>query len=255
MSEIYGTSERRGKRSGTHRRFDTMSISVEKAVIARITKAGEKFEILVDPELALQVKSGKEVKKEDLLAVEEVYTDSKKGLKPTGELINKTFGTNSIEEIAKKIIKDGDVQLTTEQRKKMLDEKEKAIASIISKQGINPQTNAPNPSERILKAMEQAKVRIELTKSPEEQVESVITAIRSIIPINIQKIKLSIKVSANFAAKSSSIIRNFAKPNKEDWGSDGSYMCTIEIPAGMKNDVFDKLNSLTHGDVQIKEIK
>lgn len=232
-----------------------MSISVEKAVIARLTKAGEKFEILVDPELALQVKTGKEVKQEDLLAVEEVYTDSKKGLKPTGQLVNKTFGTNDVGQIAEIIIRQGEVQLTTEQRKRMIEEKTKAIANIISRQGINPQTKAPNPPERIMKVMEQAKVKIELTKRPEEQVDTVLKAIKLILPISMEKIKIAIKVPANYAAKAAGIIRNFGNPGREEWASDGSYMCTIEVSAGMQQDIFDKLNSLTHGEVQIKILK
>ena len=35
-----------------------MTISVEDSVIARITKGGERFEIRVDPQKALDVKSG-----------------------------------------------------------------------------------------------------------------------------------------------------------------------------------------------------
>ena len=36
-------------------------VSLEKAVIARLRKAGEEFEILVDPYLARDLKEGKEV--------------------------------------------------------------------------------------------------------------------------------------------------------------------------------------------------
>src|SRR3990172_2655718 len=136
-----------------------MSVSVEKSVIARLTKSGEKFEVLVDPEKALELKAGKDVNLEDLLASPEIYEDSKKGLRAPSEKLNKFFGTNDLETIARKIIKDGEVQLTTEQRKHMLDEKTKAIASIISRRGINPQTNTPHPQDRIMRAMEQARIR------------------------------------------------------------------------------------------------
>jgi len=42
---------------------------------------------------------------------------------------------------------------------------------------------------------------------------------------------------------------------KEEWKSDGSYLCLIEIPAGIQQDVYDRLNSLTHGQVEVKIVK
>ena len=230
-------------------------VSVEKAVIARMIKSGQKFEILVDPELALEVKQGKEVPIDDLLAVPEVFEDSKKGTRPSSDAINKVFGTNDISTIAKRIIREGEVQLTTEQRKKMLEEKSKAIANIISRQGINPQTGAPHPPERILRAMEEAKVRVDIEKRPEDQVDAILKAIQSIIPIRIEKVQVAIKIPAQYAARAAGVIRNFGTPSREEWGADGSYMCLIELPSGIQAMLYDKLNSLTHGQVQVKQIK
>lgn len=232
-----------------------MAISVEKAVIARLTRSGEKFEILVDPENALEAKRGKNVPLDSLLAAPEIFEDARKGLKAGDSKLNKAFGTNDIEAIAYKIIKDGEVQLTTEQRRKMTEEKTKAIANIISKRGVNPQTGAPHPTERVLHAMEKAKVRIDMNKSAEEQIDSVLKGIQSIIPVKFEKIVISIKVPPAYAGRAPSLARNFGSLQKEEWGKDGSYLCNIEIPAAIQQEVYDKLNSLTHGEAEIKIIK
>ena len=232
-----------------------MSVSVEKSVIARLIKSGEKFEILVDPEKAMELKAGKTVNIEDLLASPEVYEDSKKGLRAPGEKLNKFFGTNDLETIARKIIKDGEVQLTTEQRKHMLEEKTKTIANIISRRGINPQTNTPHPQDRVIRAMEQAKIRVDYDKSAEEQVDRVLKEIQHVIPIKFEKVQIAIKVTSQFAGRASSIIRNFGTLVSEEWRGDGSYLALIEIPAGLQQEVYDKLNSLTHGEVETKIIK
>ena len=230
-------------------------ISVEKAVIAKLVKAGEKFEILVDPEKALEVKMGKDVPLDNLVATEEVYEDVKKGTRTSGDKINKAFGTNDINLIAKRIIKEGEVQLTTEQRREMLEEKTKAIASIISKRGINPQTNLPHPTDRILRAMDEAKVKVDLEKRVEEQVDSILNQIQKILPIRIERIQIAIKIPAAFSAKAGNIIRSFGTLLKEEWGSDGSLMSLIEIPAGIQQEVYDRLNNLTHGQVEVKIVK
>jgi len=230
-------------------------ISVEKAVIARLTKSGEKFEILVDPEKALEVKSGKDVNLDELLASEEIYEDAKKGLRVAGEKVNKTFGTSDLNIITKKIIRDGEVQITTEQRREMLEEKRKAIANIISKRGVNPQTGLPHPTDRILRAMDEAKVKIELEKRVEEQIDNVLKGIQTIIPIKFEKVQIAVKIPPSFAGKASSIMRSFGSLLKEEWSSNGSYISLIEIPAGIQQEVYDRLNNLTHGQVEVKIIK
>jgi ribosome maturation protein SDO1 len=230
-------------------------ISVEKAVIARLTKSGERFEILVDPEKALEIKMGKDFDLDEFLASQEIFEDAKKGLRSSEEKLNKAFGTTDREVIVKRIIKEGDVQITTEQRKKMIDEKTKAIANIISKRGVNPQTGVPHPPDRVLRAMEEAKVKVDLEKRVEEQIDSVVKSIQTIIPIKFERVQIAIKVPPSFARKAANMIRNFGSLLKEEWKSDGSYLCLIEIPAGIQQDVYDRLNSLTHGQVEVKIIK
>jgi len=229
-------------------------VSVEKAVIAKIMKAGQKFEILVDPVLALEVRQGKEVPIDNLLAVPEVFEDVKKGTRPIGTIVNKVFGTNDISVVAKRIIKEGEVQLTTEQRHKMMEDKTKAIASIIARNGVNPQTGVPHPQDRILRSMEEAKVRIDMDKRADEQVDAVLEAIRAIIPIKFEKIRIAIKVPPQYAGRAVGMIRNFGTPSKEEYGADGSYLCVIEVAAGIQAEIYDKFNSLTHGEVQVKKM-
>ena len=232
-----------------------MAISVDKAVVARLTRAGRKFEILVDPEKALDVKGGKEVNPDDLIAVTEVFEDIKKGTRISPEDVNKSFGTNSMYDIAKKIIRDGELQLTTEQRQKMMDDKTKAIATMIARNGVNPQTGMPHPPERILNAMALAKVRVEMTKRAEEQVDAVVKAIQKILPVSFEKVQVGVKVGAQFGAKAAGIVRSFGTIIREEWAGDGSYMAVIEMVAAAQNDLYSKLNSLTHGEVQVKIMK
>jgi len=56
-------------------------VNVDEAIIAKYEYCGEHFEILVDPDLAAEFRNpdGQDVAIEDLLAVEEIFKDSKKG--------------------------------------------------------------------------------------------------------------------------------------------------------------------------------
>lgn len=229
-------------------------VSVEKAVTARITKGGTTFEILVDSEKALQLKKGSPVSIENILAVNEVFKDARKGERVSSTDLQKAFGTTDVFKVAEEIIRHGDVQLTTEQRRAMVEEKRKEIAGIISKQGINPQTKLPHPPARILNAMEQAHVAVDPFKSANEQVEKVLEQVQEVIPISLERVEIAIRVPIEFAGKASSVMRNMLKLKKEEWKTD-AWICLVEIPAGMQGEIYEKLNSLTAGRVEVKVVR
>ncbi len=55
-------------------------VNIDEAIIARLESHGEKFEILVDPDLAADFKNPErdDVIIEDVLAVEDIFKDAKK---------------------------------------------------------------------------------------------------------------------------------------------------------------------------------
>ncbi len=232
-----------------------MSISTEDAVIARLTSHGKKFEILVDPYKALDVKRGKDVPIEELVVIEGVFEDSAKGERCTEDDINKAFGTSDFKEIAYKIIRHGDVQLTTEQRRKMKEDKTKKIADMISRRAMDPQTKTPHPPQRILNAMNEARVNINEMESAESQIERVVDALRPIIPISMETMQIAVRIPASYAGKAYGKVKEFGHIKKEEWRNDGSWSCIIEIPGGMQGEFYNLLNSLTKGECETKIIK
>lgn len=227
-------------------------VSLEEAVIARLSTHGATFEVLVDPDLALDLKRGKDIEISKVLAVETIFKDSKKGEKASEEHMDKIFGTNDPVEIAKAILKKGEIQLTTQQRRKMMEDKKRQIVTSIVRNGINPQTGAPHPPSRIEKAMDEARVRIDLSKTVEEQVAKILKALRPIIPIRFDEKSIAVKMPGQYAAKSLSMVKTYGEIKKEEWQKDGSWVFLIDIPAGMVEKFFNDLNALTKGDIDTK---
>ena len=226
-------------------------VKLEKAVTARFESQGEKFEILVDPDLALELKKGKEVNFSDLLAVETVFKDSAKGTEQSPEALNKTFATVDIETIAKKIITHGEVQLTTDQRRQMRETRIKEVIEFISRNAMNPQTNAPHPPKRIENALTEAKIRIDEMKGVEEQVPAILKEIGKILPISLEHISIAVKIPAAHAAKTEHVLHKY-KIVKESWLGDGSLIAVVEMPAGLRQDFLNDLNKTCHGDIETK---
>lgn len=226
-------------------------VKLEKAVTARLDRGAEKFEILVDPDLALQLKKGNKVSFSDLLAVETIFKDAAKGTEQSHEVLSKCFGTTDIQKIAEKIIKEGEVQLTTEQRRQMREARVKEIVEFISKNAMNPQTSSPHPPKRIENALEEAKIKIDELKSAEEQVPAILKEIRKIIPISLEQIQIAVKIPALHAAKAEHILHKF-KLSKEQWQGDGSLIAIVEMPAGFRQDFLNEMNNVCHGDLETK---
>ncbi|HEC89590.1 MAG TPA: ribosome assembly factor SBDS, partial [Thermoplasmatales archaeon] len=72
-------------------------VSLDDAVIARIKKGEEHFEILVDPYAVSDIIEGnKELDILEDLAVDAIFTDAKKGTHASEESLVKAFGTTDV---------------------------------------------------------------------------------------------------------------------------------------------------------------
>ncbi|NOZ77295.1 MAG: ribosome assembly factor SBDS [Euryarchaeota archaeon] len=227
-------------------------VTMDDAVIARLDTHGERYEVLVDADLAMEFKRGKDVELSKLLAVETVFKDSKKGEKASEEMMQKRFGTVDPMEVAKAIVKKGDIQFTTEQRRRAMEEKKKRIIATIARNAINPQTDTPHPPARIEAALEEAKFHVDLTKSVDEQVKLALKLLRPIIPIKFEEKRIAVKIPPEHAPRCMAAVREFGDIRKEEWQKDGSWVFVMDLPAGIVDDFFDKLNSITKGEVETK---
>jgi ribosome maturation protein SDO1 len=229
-------------------------VSVENATLARLSRDGLDFEILVDPDLALRFRKGEQVSIENVLASQSVFSDAKKGDRVPAESLEKVFNTTDVFTIAASIIKHGELQLTTEQRRHFVAEKKKQIANMISRQGMDPKTKMPHPAARIMNAMEQAKVSVDPFRPARDQLNAVLSRIQPVLPISLEMIEIALKVPIEQAGKASSEVRKIAPVKSEEWKSD-SWFAVVEIPAGMQSEIYETLNRLTAGRVEVKILK
>ncbi len=224
-------------------------------VIARIEKSGEKFEVLVKPDTVQRLRDGKEVDLLSELAIDQIFRDAHKGSKASEEKMKEFFGTTEPLEVARQIVLRGDIQLTTEQRRQMLEAKRKQIVQYIAANAINPQTNAPHPPQRIEIAMEEAKVHVDPFKPVEEQVKDVMDALRPLLPIRFEKVRIAVRLAAEESAKCYGDIKAFGTILREEWQPTGAWIGVVEMPAGMQTQFLERLNAKTKGNVETRILK
>ncbi|HEY9204626.1 MAG TPA: ribosome assembly factor SBDS [Candidatus Methanoperedens sp.] len=230
-------------------------VAIDESIIARLKTHGKTFEVFVDPDGALAFKKGDQVKIENILAVEDVFSDAKSGDRPAEQDVLNAFGTTDATKIAQKIIMEGELQLTTEQRKRIQEDKKKQVIAFIARNAINPQTKSPHPPARIEAAMDEAGVHIDPMKSVDEMVTIAMKAIRPIIPIRFEEVNIAIKIPPEYAAKTYGSIVKFGNLMKQEWQNDGSWIGVISIPAGMQDELYNLLNGITKGSAETKFLK
>src|SRR3990167_7452032 len=131
-------------------------VDVDKAIVAKLKLKGINFEILVDCDKALEYRAGRLKDLDNVLATQDIFNYVKKGLHAS--FLKETFGTDDKRKIAERIIKEGEIQLTTEHKNKLRVELKKRIVSLISRNAINPRTGLPHPPVRIEAAIDEARV-------------------------------------------------------------------------------------------------
>ena len=227
----------------------------DKTTVVRYTYSGDKFELLVKPDPAFDYKTGKLSEISKILISEEIYTDSNKGTRATNEKLNQVFKTTDPAKIAEIIMKKGELNLTTEQRKKMTSEKRKQLVTFIAKTYVDLRSHLPHPPLRIEQALDDGRVSIDPFKNIDEQVKEVVEKLRPIIPLKSENVILEISVPAQFVAQSYTVLKSTGTLKKEDWQTNGSLKAILEIPAAARPHVIDRLGSITKGTATVEVVK
>ncbi len=222
--------------------------------VVRFSFEGEKFEILVKPDQALDYKLGKKKDISSVLVSDEIYTDSGKGTRASTEKLLKAFKTEDSIIIAEKILQKGELNLTTDQRRKMVEEKRKRIVESIAKTYVDPRSHLPHPPLRIEQAMKDARISIDPQKNVDEQIKGIVENLRSIIPLKSENLSLEIIIPAQFASQSYSVLKSTGTLKKEEWQNNGSLKAILEIPAAARPKVIDRLGSITKGTATVEVI-
>jgi ribosome maturation protein SDO1 len=224
----------------------------DKFTVARLILDGDKFELLVKPDPALEYKIGKRTDISSVLVSDEIYSDANKGSRASSEKMMKHFKSTDSTDVAKQILARGELNLTTDQRRKMVEEKKRQIVQFINRSFVDPKTHLPHPVVRIEAAMEEVRVPIDPFKKAEDQAKTAADALRKILPLKSETVKLTVTIPPQFAAQSYSVLKSTGDLRSEEWLADGSLKAVLEMNASIRGQFLDRLGAVTKGSAQVK---
>src|SRR3989344_8608871 len=222
--------------------------------LARLKKGNEKFEIVINSDDAILFKQGKG----DIRAAivnEKIFSDAKKGMLASEHLMEQFFKTKDPLKIAELIIKQGESQLTEEYREKKKEEKIKRLIQIIHRNGVDPKTHLPHPITRLENAFEEAKVHLDEFRRAEDQVQDVLKSLRLVLPIKFELVEVALRIPTQHATRAYGTVKSYCKILRDELLSDGTWSAVVELPAGLRDELFDELNRQTHGNVESRVVQ
>ena len=213
----------------------------------------KEYEIMVEPDLAKEAKlEGKDHEIQRMLFVQEVFKDADKGERASADDLDADFGTRQVMEAADEIFEKGEMQLTTDQKKEMRQDKYKQVVNMIARRAMDPKTGNPHPPQRVENALEEAGFNADAMEDVEAQFEDAIEKIRPIIPVSLEKKTVGIKIPNDKAGKAYDLLKRKANIKDEEWGNE-YFMARVTMPAGVLTELMEELQEMTGGQVQMNE--
>ncbi len=228
-------------------------VDIDKARVVNYENKGLCFEIYVDADLALAVREGEKEFDHvynDLLAVEEIYKDAKKGERIGPKALEDEFGTTDTKSIAKEILLKGRLDLTTEQKRRLMESRKKELIAYIVRNAINPITKAPHTPTSVETAIDKARIEIDLNKKIERQIDGIIEKIKPHLPMSFQTTLYKVYIPVSNAGKLTGVLNKYEVLERK-W--DAEYLiCLIKVPAGLKDGFLSTVSGLTQGKAKIE---
>ena len=232
-------------------------VKVDESCILRFKKEGETIEALVDFKLLLEFKnnSSSNLSIYDIYADTQLFSDSKKGLVISEDIIQKLFNGKSEEEVLTIFANEGEPQIPTAYLNELRDKKKEQIVEFISANAINPQTKGKYTSNMIKTEFEALKISIDPNTDHIHQAEQALKELRKKMPISMESSIIIIQVEGQYSGSFYGEFRKFGTIQKEYYDDTGNLHLHINVLSGKVDSVisFIKQKTDNSGSYHIKK--
>jgi ribosome maturation protein SDO1 len=221
-------------------------------VISKLRVEGKIFEILVDLDKAIEFKKTGKGNFSEILETDVIFLDSKKGMRASGKDLMECFKTEDVNEIAARIIKNGDTQIPLEYKEKERDARFKQVVDFFVRNAVDPKSGRPYTPERIEKSLDEAGVSL-TSKPVDSQLNEITSKLKVVLPLKIETKKVQLTIPVTYTGQVYEMLQGYKE--SEEWLSNGDLKVIVNIPVGFQMEFYDKLNAITHGSLVSEELK
>lgn len=212
-------------------------------------KHGKKtYEVVTKPGAVRKYRDGK-LGWDNVLMVDAVFTNYKKGNVVREKELKAVFGTTDQLQAAKIIVDKGDAQVSASERKKDYNEHKKAVIGYIHRTYIN-EKGLPHPLSRLEGIVEESKVRLDPSKHVVKQAEEIVTKMRGVLIFKKSVMEYTLFLERKYVKKCEPIVHKNCDVQKTTDDSTGRTWA-LSIPHCNFDRLCTELTNITDGDFSL----
>jgi len=209
------------------------------------------YEALVKPGTVLQFREGKIANIDNVLFIDEIFTNYSKGEKAKTADLQGTFNTTNVKDCLKIIVEKGEYHLSTQELKEKRDKKKREIITYIQKYYTDPKSKKAHPLVRIENAFDLIKYNVDPFIPMEQQAQACVKLMIDHLPLKKSEVNAEITIKHQWLGQCTSTIRKWCSIQSENYDHIGARYKVSLIPGDY--DIFIKeIESITKGDYDIK---
>lgn len=226
-------------------------------IIVKYQKAKKSYEILVNHGMvekyreSISHKNRTSINIDQVVVADEVFKNSTKGTRYTNNELQEAFGTTDVKECIKHILLNGEVQLTTDDRKKKIEERRKQVVYNLHSFFIDPKTLKPHPVTHIENALNEIKFKVDMKESVEKQSLRARKELLGKLTLKKNLMEGQITIPLKYIGQCYNPINGLSTIDKENYGAK-HYTAHLSLTPSAYDQLSQKINTITKGDFQFE---
>jgi len=163
--------------------------------IVRLKSHGKRFEIACYKNKVMNWREGIEKDLAEVMQIETIFTNVSHAIVANDKDLQKAFGTTNYEEICRKILKSGDLQVSEKEREVQLESIFRDIVQLVVERCVHPQTGRQLTASSVENAMKSIGFSVQLEQPAKKQSLKAIEALCIELPESFVRAKMRLRIT------------------------------------------------------------
>lgn len=220
-------------------------VRLTNVIVVRLKKNGKRFEIACYRNKVLSWRNGTEKDLDEVLQVENVFSNVSKGIVANKKDLMECFQTTDIRKICVEILNKGELQISDKERNTVYESLVHEIATIVANKCIDLETNRPLTVARAEKEMKNIHFSVAPKKSAKQQALEVIRKLEEKNHIRRASMRIKIQAPLKYAEQLKQRLQRYIT-SIESEDAEGNFKAVILIDPGSYREVDDTVKEETN---------
>eukprot|EP00188_Purpureofilum_apyrenoidigerum_P000137 Plantae.Rhodophyta-Purpureofilum_apyrenoidigerum.ctg1053.p1 GENE.Plantae.Rhodophyta-Purpureofilum_apyrenoidigerum.ctg1053~~Plantae.Rhodophyta-Purpureofilum_apyrenoidigerum.ctg1053.p1 ORF type:complete len:273 (+),score=49.12 Plantae.Rhodophyta-Purpureofilum_apyrenoidigerum.ctg1053:63-821(+) len=232
-------------------------VRMTNVAVVRLKRKGKRFEVACYKNKVVSWRSGAEKDLDEVLQVENVFSNVSKGVVANKKDLVSAFGTEDVRTVILEILAKGEVQVSDKERTHQSDKTFQEIATIVADKCVDPKTQRPFPVTMIERMMrETLHYTVSSSRSAKQQALDVIKQLKEHMEIQRAQMRINLTTPSKNGKQVKSSLEEIVTEWESEEFSASIYETTFLADPGRFRQIDDLVKTETRGkgSVQIVNI-